>query len=108
MWSISETKYVPLHFFIAAAKRVCGIGCVRNAGVQPVCSLLCHCPARLARAFANLINFSLPDRHLQKLYLQKETDEVVEIFKRVLFECLHTTSKQLDDMFHSIKHAADV
>eukprot|EP00750_Incisomonas_marina_P031094 INCI7705.8.p1 GENE.INCI7705.8~~INCI7705.8.p1 ORF type:complete len:785 (-),score=146.41 INCI7705.8:448-2802(-) len=43
-----------------------------------------------------------------KLYLQKETDEVVEIFKRVLFECLHTTSKQLDDMFHSIKHAADV
>ena len=43
-----------------------------------------------------------------KLYLQKDTQEVVDIFKRVLFECLHTTSKQLDDMFHSIKHAADV
>ena len=43
-----------------------------------------------------------------QLYLQKDTDEVVEIFKRVLLECLHATSKQLDDMFHSIKHAADV
>lgn len=42
-----------------------------------------------------------------KLYLQKDTNEVVDIFKRVLLECLHTTSKQLDDMFHSIKHAAD-